>query len=142
VDQSWSLSRRIVELAGAEIFSRTMFVHAATTEVICAYSEAVQDAGAFPTAAAAEVVTLTTAVEDAFGDADDELVDLTTPDVEAFVMAEVVALTTAEEEETFATDELVTTAFEVLATLTEVCIVVATLKQLQALLNFLGFIEQ
>jgi hypothetical protein len=137
------LSRRIVELAGAEIFSRTMLVHAATTDVICAYSDAVQDAGAEPTAAAAEVVALTTATEDAFGDADDELVTLTAADAEVLDVVELVAFTTAaEEDETFAMDELAATASEVLATLTEVCSVVATLKQLHALLNFLGFIEQ
>lgn len=108
------------------MFSRTMLVHDATTDVICAYSDAVQDAGAEPTAAAAEVVALTTTTEDAFGAAELELV----------------AFMTTTEEETLAADGLVARAADVLETLTEVCIVVATLKQLQALLNLFGFIEQ
>ena len=101
-------------------------MHDATTDVICAYSDAVQDAGAKPTVAAAEVVALTTNSEDAFGAAELELV----------------AFTATTEEETLAADELVARATVVLETLTEVCTVVATLKQLQALLNFFGFIEQ
>lgn len=92
-----------------------------------------QEAGADATAAA-DVVALTTAADDALGVAELELVTLATT-------ADEVA-TFAEEVVTFATDELVTIATEVLAALTEVCSVVATLRQLQALLNFLGFIEQ
>lgn len=64
VDPVLSLVKRIVELAGADIFSKTMFVHAAMTDVICAYSEAVQDAGALLTEATE--VAFTTEVEDDF----------------------------------------------------------------------------
>lgn len=131
-----------MELAGAEMFSRIMFVQDATTDVICAYSEAVHDAGAAPTAAAAEVVALIETTDVAFGDAELELVVLMTAEVEAFCVAELVAFTTATEEETFTAEELLDTAAEVLTTLNEVCRVVATLKQLQALLSFLGFNEQ
>jgi hypothetical protein len=47
----------MVELAGAEIFSRTIFVHEATTEVIWAYSVAVQ-AVPLPTAAVLVILPL------------------------------------------------------------------------------------
>jgi hypothetical protein len=55
----------MVELAGAEIFSRTIFVHEATTEVIWAYSVAVQ---AVPLPTAAVLVIFATEAEEAFFD--------------------------------------------------------------------------
>lgn len=70
------------------------------------------------------------------------ILELTKEDDFGAAGLKLVAFTTITEEETLAADELVKRAADVLETLTEVCIVVATLKQLQALLNFFGFIEQ
>jgi hypothetical protein len=94
-----------MEDAGALMFSRTMFVQAATTEVIWAYSVAVQEAGADPTAT---VVAATEATEVGAGAADEvadeeaaeATLDAATFEEEAFVNVEV-ALGEDEEVETF-----------------------------------------
>jgi hypothetical protein len=80
----------MVELAGAEMLSRTMFVQDATTEVICAYSVAVQAVPSPPAAALAALVTLAADVEETFGG--DDAVDFPTAEVVfASDLAEVVA---------------------------------------------------
>ena len=129
VDPVLSLVRRIVELAGAEMFSRTMLVHAATTDVICAYSDAVQEAGADATAIAVLVTWIN--VDDAFAVVALELVVLETAAVD-------VATSPAEEEVGSATEEEMTASEE---DFTAVFRVVAKLRQLHALLNFLGLEE-
>lgn len=57
----------MVELAGAEMLSKTMFVQAFTTDVIWAYSVAVHEAGALPTAANVVLVAFTMAAEESLG---------------------------------------------------------------------------
>jgi hypothetical protein len=59
VEPVWRALRSMVELAGAEMLSRTIFLHDLTTEVICAYSVAVQ-AVPFPPAAPGVPVTFAT----------------------------------------------------------------------------------
>jgi hypothetical protein len=63
VDPSFKADRSIVDDAGAEIPERTMLVQAATTDVICAYSVAVQLAGAFPATSAVVAAGITTALD-------------------------------------------------------------------------------
>jgi len=60
VEPVWRVLRSMVELAGAEMLSKTMFVHDLTTEVICVYSVAVQ---AVPSPAAAPVALVTFAAD-------------------------------------------------------------------------------
>jgi hypothetical protein len=63
VEPVWRAMRSMVELAGAEMLSRTMLVHDLTTEVICAYSVAVQ-AVPSPPAAPVALVTFAAVVEE------------------------------------------------------------------------------
>jgi hypothetical protein len=65
VEPVWRAMRSMVELAGAEMLSRTMLVHDLTTEVICAYSVAVQ-AVPYPPAAPGALVTFATDLEECF----------------------------------------------------------------------------